>query len=775
MSSPDFSRRVPSITGRYLLPLYSNVLSSDSEMHLARGSEKAFDITAHNKLTDMRPIADGTVFHIERLSNPELPGAGGYGENLIINHGDLFCWYCHLEFGSIRSDIKVGTKLRQNEVFARVGATGLTGFPKHTHLTFFPRANNYTRIAPENIWDVDDLCMMPFATSNDLDKYEVGMNPNTILSVYMQGRGNGGIGDMNYLQQLRPRVVKIQDTKQEEIDAIRSLTPESFIINRIYIDDGDVNAAIKADPEGAAEEHHNLILSKNLTGVDFYQIQNEQLQHPPDLQLLNRYYVRLINLAVQAGYKTTVIDCSVGNLHVGEDHAGDWPIVYPALELAQAHGFPVNCHQYSKGSFWNPEWPNEWYLHRLELTAMKQLDLAGFTNLRYVIGEFGLTNMLGGGSPGGWQTWKSHDEYRTDLINIMSYLVQWSDRILGYCCYLTHALSPWETHEMIEMNNDLADHYAENPQNIKPLVDIGEGGAVLFEAIVTTNTLNVRSGPPINGVMQPIIGRIHLGDIVDVYNVADRDPDDWWEIKLDDLRGWSSSGYMDKIEEEKTLEERVEILEVQTARQGEAIKALSELSVDHSESIARLTQSVLTLDQRVTALEDGGGVTPPPGDTILAESISHMGMSVQGANADYLVSKVFTTWRGQWPEPSQRTSVYDVEGWARARYLYPPDHPNYHDDGGGDHHLFVRVEDDNGLFIPGVDILFTSINEGVDPTTRTTSTKHGWCNIPIFHPAMWYAQADGTGQHMSAYTMPNADGSMPGREHVSLFMVLRAV
>lgn len=170
---PDFTRRVLSIDGALLTPLYSNVLSSDTQMHLDRGSEPAFDITAHPQRTEMYPIKDGTVYRVERLEKPTDPGVGKYGENVLIDHGDIFCWYCHLEFGSIRKDLAKGVKLGQNEQFASVGATGLTSFPKHTHMTIFRAIGNYARIHPETLWRKGDFHWWPFAKSADLAGYNI--------------------------------------------------------------------------------------------------------------------------------------------------------------------------------------------------------------------------------------------------------------------------------------------------------------------------------------------------------------------------------------------------------------------------------------------------------------------------------------------------------------------------------------------------------------------------------------------------------------------------
>lgn len=759
---PDFTRRITSLDGKYLIPIYSNVLSSDSDMHIGRNSERAYDITAHNKRLEIYPIADGIVRHIQRV--PKAPNDGGYGVNLIIDHGDVHAWYCHLEEGSFKAHVKIGAKLLQHDWFARVGATGQTSFPNHTHLIMLEDMRNYRRLLPESFWPKALFHWFPYAKSSQLDKFPIGgdnLDANTIFSVFIQGR-TGFDETLKTIAKLKPRVVKIMDGKQSEIDAIRNHT--RYVINRIYVKDSDVSAAIKRDPEGTAANHHAMIVGRKMTGVDYYQIQNEQNQHPPELRLLNRYYLRLMELCVSTGHRTTVIDCSVGNLHVGKDHPGDWEYVFSTLEYAQKHVFVVNCHQYSRESFWNPKYPNDWYLHRLEHTVMPVLDKAGFNKLLYVVGEFGLTRLLAvhgeEQKPGGWQVFRSHDQYRADLIKVMSYLLQWSDRILGYTCYLTHALAPWQTHEMSAINKDLADHYSANPQTIKPLVKPNGGNeTVLYQArVVNASELNVRSGPPINGTLHPVVGKVKADDVVDVLEAASL----WWKIRRGDLIGFSSSNYLQRINGggtggNDTLAQRVAALE-----QTIEIQAAT---------IGRNQQDIAAHDERLDALEGGNGGGGGDITRRVSAGVRFMGITVEAVDSPkYRVKDIFTTHDGSW-EVGDKPEPYGIEQWARG-YL-----TSQFDDAGAEHHLLAAVLDRAGNLISNLEINYgTPAHEGNDSTQRTKSHS-GWANIPIFDSSSFSPEAGERGSW--AWAPPGGEivmgGGLPNRHHVSTFVVWQEI
>lgn len=599
---------------------------------------------------------------------------------------------------------------------------------------------------------------------------------NTILSVFEQQDGG-----RNHLDRLKPGLFKGIDLKQETIDEVKFRSPKTKVINRIFIDDNEVNEAIKADPEGTAEAHNALILGKGLSDVDYWQIQNEQLQRPSELTLLNRYYVRLINLAVAAGYKTTVIDCSVGNLHVGVDHPGDWPHVYPTLELAQIHGFPVNVHQYSRDYFWNDKrypaghprageivYNNDWYLHRLEHTAMKQLDAAGFTKLLYVVGEFGLTKLLAVAPDdrsfrGGWQLTRTHEEYKADLIRIMSYLLLWSDRIIGYCCYLTHANSDWATHEMSRMNEDLANHYAANPQTVKALGSGEEVRPILFQArVVNTSTLNVRSGP---GAEHDVVGQITDQDIIDVYDASAL----WWEIKHGSLEGWSHSGYLERIEEETTLELRVSALENTVEIHTDAIARLEQV-------VAEQMVSIRMLDTRVTALESGGGNggNGGGGERRFSEGADFMGLTVEppsSGSIKYRLVDIFTTLNGSW-EVGDQPAPYGIEQWARDAYL-----TSAFDDAGASTHLFAHILDQYGNIAAHREVKYwTPAYDGND-TIQLTKSHSGWANIALFPASSFSPENNERG--VWAWGPPGGEivmgGGLPNRHHVSTFAVWQEV
>ncbi len=585
---------------------------------------------------------------------------------------------------------------------------------------------------------------------------------NTIMGAFYQGRSGE---TFEVLKRWKPAVVKVMHTKQSEIDTIRRNSPASVIWARIYEDDSKVSDDIQRDPEGAAEYHHGLIVAKGWTDVDLYQIQNETNQNPVEmLKLLTRYYVRLINLAQQAGYKVTVGDFSVGNLHVGKDHPGDWEYFFPALELAQKYNMPVNVHQYSKYSFWDDRYPTDWYIHRLEQTAMKVLDAAGFNKIEYVIGEHGMTNLLSNkidpsdGEPGGWQKWRTHEEYRQDLINIFSYLLQFSDRIIGYACYLTHPFHPWETHEMSRMNEDLASHYAANPQAVKVLGSGEEVRPILFQArVINTSTLNVRSGP---GTEHGVLGQVTDKDIIGVY-AADAL---WWEIKHKDLVGWSHSGYLERIEEESTLELRVSALEATDEIHTAAIARLEQV-------VAELMISIRMLDTRVTALEDGdngGG-----GERRFSEGATYMGLTVEPPSGSirYRLKDIFTTLNGSW-EVGDQPKPYAIEQWARDAYL-----SNDFDDAGADHHLFAHILDRNGNTVGNRLILYDTPDHEGNRTMQQTKSHSGWANIVLSPDASFSPENNERG--VWAWGPPGGEivmgGGLPNRHHVSTFAVWQEV
>lgn len=167
-----------------------------------------------------------------------------------------------------------------------------------------------------------------------------------------------------------------------------------------------------------------------------------------------------------------------------------------------------------------------------------------------------------------------------------------------------------------------------------------------------------------------------------------------------------------------------------------------------------------------------------PDATLISPGAVKLGLTatsrapLPGAAYTYALRHLFTTQTGSW-DPSGRP--YDVPDWARSAYLRVPNHPQYFDDAGGDHHLFARVEDEQGNPIPTVIRFWSRDGQHID-SKSTGDKKSGWANIPIwstFNPArgergpwLWgptnaLAVADG--------------GGLPNNEHVSSFAVWRRV
>lgn len=282
---------------------------------------------------------------------------------------------------------------------------------------------------------------------------------------------------------------------------------------------------------------------------------------------------------------------------------------------------------------------------------------------------------------------------------------------------------------------------------------------ILFKAkVINTSTLNVRSGP---GTEHGVLGQVTDQDIIDVYDASAL----WWEIKHGDLAGWSHSGYLERIEEESTLELRVSALE-----------ATDEI---HTATIARLEQvvaeqivAIRMLDTRVTALEDGdnggGG-----GERRFSEGATYMGLVVKRPSGiiKYRLVDIFTTINGSW-EVGDQPAPYGIEQWARDAYL-----SNDFDDAGADHHLFAHILDRNGSLVGNYEVKYwTPAYEGND-TVQLTKSRSGWANIVLSPDASFSPENGDTG--VWAWGPPGGEivmgGGLPNRHHVSTFAVWQEV
>ncbi|MCB0046151.1 MAG: M23 family metallopeptidase [Caldilineaceae bacterium] len=183
------------------------------------------------------------------------------------------------------------------------------------------------------------------------------------------------------------------------------------------------------------------------------------------------------------------------------------------------------------------------------------------------------------------------------------------------------------------------------------------------------------------------------------------------------------------------------------------------------------TEPAIEIDQRITPW------------------FNHMNMSIQSIadrpdnpdpNGDkvYLVKDVFTTINGSW-EPSD--TPYSIPQWARDAYLKPWGAPDYFDDAGADHHLFVAVLGEDGELRRFYPVRFWSDGFAKlgDPSYegyvhRETKERSGWINIPIGPDSNFVPERDESGPWCWA---PDGaaevicGGGLPAKQHVSTFVV----
>lgn len=167
-----------------------------------------------------------------------------------------------------------------------------------------------------------------------------------------------------------------------------------------------------------------------------------------------------------------------------------------------------------------------------------------------------------------------------------------------------------------------------------------------------------------------------------------------------------------------------------------------------------------------------------PAEPLKSQGTQRLGLiaaarnTVPGATSAYELIRLFTTQSGRWDSTGM---AYDLPHWARDAYLKSIHHPQHFDDAGGDHHLFARVEDEQGNPIP-TKIRFWSRDGQHIECKSTGDKKSGWASIPIwasFNPERgergpWLWGPDGA--------LAVADGGgLPNNLHVSSFAVWRRV
>lgn len=114
-----------------MLPVAGNLLCSDEQQHIHRGSVRAWDLCMPLG-SSIYPLADGVVIFASPVSGPNCDNAGGYGCWVMIDYGNGFkSIFGHMIRGSIT--VRTGDRVKQNQPIGKVGWTGMTSFGPHVH------------------------------------------------------------------------------------------------------------------------------------------------------------------------------------------------------------------------------------------------------------------------------------------------------------------------------------------------------------------------------------------------------------------------------------------------------------------------------------------------------------------------------------------------------------------------------------------------------------------------------------------------------------------
>lgn len=150
-----YGERLPSRDGRWLLPVASRLLSSDTHAHTRRGSIPSWDINAPSG-SPVYASAPGRVIYAG------CNNSGGYGCWVKLDHGGgITSAYAHMVIGSIR--VGIGQTVDANTVLGAVGWTGMTSFGPHVHFVIY---RNGVHVDPAQVFNQSameqcNLCASP--------------------------------------------------------------------------------------------------------------------------------------------------------------------------------------------------------------------------------------------------------------------------------------------------------------------------------------------------------------------------------------------------------------------------------------------------------------------------------------------------------------------------------------------------------------------------------------------------------------------------------------
>jgi hypothetical protein len=248
------------------------------------------------------------------------------------------------------------------------------------------------------------------------------------------------------MQRWKPRVALLLDPGEGASADIKRWSPTTFLIGRVYREDGEISDHILADPRGAAEWAASLIRSaaSRNPDIDVWQFNNEVVQDTDQIPKLSRFTQEYVRLLAESGLRAAIGCFSVGRPEAPSlDQGAAWKAFAPAMTYGLEHNAVLLLHAYGRPHIFGDaaigDSPPEWYLQRYERVVRPFLP-SEVPEMPYVYGEYGC-DMRGGDR--GWKTGYGgdHSSYVKDLQEAARFLAQ-QPNCLGACVYTLGVVNP---------------------------------------------------------------------------------------------------------------------------------------------------------------------------------------------------------------------------------------------------------------------------------------------------------------------------------------------
>jgi len=251
----------------------------------------------------------------------------------------------------------------------------------------------------------------------------------------------GGIGEYRELiRRWRPQALLLVDPSGGAAAEIKSWSPGTFLVGRVFQPDSEIEKRILADPISAAQWAAGLIkpAAAGNPDVDVWQFNNEVAQADPgQIAKLAEFTKEYIKLLAASGLAAAIGCFSVGRPEAPPNDSGAaWNAFAPAMKAGMAQNAVLLLHAYGRPRiFGDPQThdsPPEWYLQRYEYVVRPFLP-AEVRDITYIYGEYGCDMRTG---REGWKTGYKGDyaAYIKDLHKAAEFLAQ-QPNCLGACVF----------------------------------------------------------------------------------------------------------------------------------------------------------------------------------------------------------------------------------------------------------------------------------------------------------------------------------------------------